>query len=67
MRVNAIAPGPMIFPEQYDDEKRAQEIGRTLLKRPGSPQHIADAVLALTGNDYITGAMLPVEGGRGLA
>lgn len=67
VRVNAIAPGPMIFPEQYDEAKRAQEIGRTLLKRPGSPQHIADAVLALTRNDYITGAILPVDGGRGLA
>lgn len=67
VRVNAIAPGPMLFPDEYDAGKREQEIQRTLLKRPGSPQHIADAVVALVRNDYITGAVLPVDGGRGLA
>jgi len=66
VRVNAIAPGPMIFPEHYDESRRASEIQRTLLKRPGSPRHIAEAVLALTSNDYITGVTLPVDGGRGL-
>ncbi len=66
VRVNAIAPGPMLFPDDYDEASRDREIQRTLLKRAGSPQHIADAVLALVKNDYITGAVLPVDGGRGL-
>lgn len=66
VRVNAIAPGPMLFPEDYDEAVRQREIERTLLKRPGTPQHIADAVLALIDIDYITGALLPVDGGRGL-
>lgn len=66
VRVNAIAPGPMLFPDDYDQASREREIQRTLLKRPGSPQHIADAVLTLVTNDYITGAVLPVDGGRGL-
>lgn len=66
VRVNAIAPGPMLFPADYDSATREREIQRTLLKRPGTPEHIAAAVLFLLGHDYITGAILPVDGGRGL-
>jgi len=64
VRVNAIAPGPVLFPDQYDPALRAREIKRTLLGRQGQPSNIADAVLALVGNDYITGVILPVDGGR---
>jgi len=64
VRVNAIAPGPVLFPDDYDAVAQQQEIARTLLQRPGTPQHIADAVLALVTNDYITGVVLPVDGGR---
>ena len=39
----------------------------TVLKRAGEPKHISDAVIALVRNDYITGALLPVDGGRSLA
>jgi pteridine reductase len=66
VRVNAIAPGPVLFPEGYDDAARQREIGRTLLQRQGHPQDIADAALALLRNDYLTGVILPVDGGRGL-
>ncbi|MFN8626010.1 MAG: SDR family oxidoreductase [Candidatus Binatia bacterium] len=64
VRVNAIAPGPVLFPDDYDPLLRQREIERTLLRRQGRPANIADAVLALLGNDYITGAILPVDGGR---
>lgn len=64
VRVNAVAPGPVLFPEAFDPEVRAREIVRTLLQREGAPHHIADAVLALVRNDYITGVVLPVDGGR---
>jgi pteridine reductase len=64
VRINAIAPGPILFPEDLDATVRQREIERTLLKREGDPQHIADAVLFLIRNDYITGAVLPVDGGR---
>lgn len=67
VRVNAIAPGPMLFPENYDAATQKREIERTLLRRSGSPQHIADAVVALVENDYITGVLLPVDGGRSLS
>jgi pteridine reductase len=64
VRVNAVAPGPVLFPEGYDPAAREREIARTLLKREGSPQNVADAIVALLRNDYITGAVLPVDGGR---
>ena len=64
VRVNAIAPGPVLFPEDFDATVRQREIDRTLLKRAGSAQNIADAALLLIRNDYITGVILPVDGGR---
>ncbi|HVO25209.1 MAG TPA: SDR family oxidoreductase [Candidatus Margulisiibacteriota bacterium] len=64
VRVNAIAPGPVLFPEDFDPAIRQREIERTLLKREGDPQNIADAALFLIRNDYVTGAVLPVDGGR---
>ena len=67
VRVNAIAPGPVLFPDDFDAEARAREIGRTLLRRAGEPEHVADAVVTLLRNDYITGVILPVDGGRLLA
>jgi len=67
VRVNAIAPGPILFPDDYDEESQQREIGRTLLKRSGEPENISDAAVALIRNDYITGVLLPVDGGRTLA
>ena len=64
VRVNAIAPGPVLFPEDFDPTARQREINRTLLRRAGEPQNVADAALALLRNDYITGVVLPVDGGR---
>lgn len=64
VRVNAIAPGPVLFPDDFDPAVRRREIERTLLKRAGHPQNIADAAVLLIRNDYITGVVLPVDGGR---
>ena len=64
IQVNAIAPGPILFPEYYTDEQKQRAINRTLLKRAGSPQDIVNAVVFLIENDYITGEMIHVDGGR---
>ena len=64
VRVNAVLPGPVLFPDDFDPAAREREVARTLLKRAGSPRHVADAVLALVRNDYLTGVLLPVDGGR---
>jgi pteridine reductase len=66
VRVNAIAPGPVEFPEQGLTEEQKQAIvEKTLLKRRGSPDDIARAALFFASEGtYITGQVLAVDGGR---
>ena len=64
VRVNAILPGPVLLPPDLPEDERERAIGATLVKREGSPANIAQAVLALVENDFITGVCLPVDGGR---
>jgi pteridine reductase len=66
IQVNAIAPGPVLFPDYYTEEQKRSAIERTLLKRAGSPDDIVNAVVFLIENDYITGEMIHVDGGRHL-
>lgn len=66
VRVNAILPGPVMLPEGMPDEERRAAINATLAKREGCPQNVADAVLFLLQNDYVTGVCLPVDGGRSI-
>jgi NAD(P)-dependent dehydrogenase (short-subunit alcohol dehydrogenase family) len=66
IQVNAIAPGPILFPEHYTDEQKKAAIEKTLLKREGNPQDIVNAVVFLIENDYITGDLIHVDGGRHL-
>lgn len=69
VRVNGIAPGPVMWPEGADSaELRAKILDRTLLKRPGSPEDIARTALFFAQDaPYITGQILPVDGGRSVA
>ncbi len=60
VRVCGVAPGPVAV-EPGQEERRAAE---TLLRRVGSPDDIADAVVYLAGAGYVTGATLVVDGGR---
>jgi pteridine reductase len=66
IRVNAILPGPVMIPRDLPPQERDAAIAGTLLKREGSPQNIAEAVVFLLENDYITGVCLPVDGGRSI-
>jgi pteridine reductase len=68
VRVNGIAPGPVLWPEgEMDAALQAKIIGRTALKRPGSPEDIARAALFFaTEAPYITGQVLAIDGGRSL-
>lgn len=63
IRVNAIAPGPVLPPEQYSAERQVKSAERTLLKRWGKPEDVANAVLYLAGADYVTGDIMFVDGG----
>lgn len=69
VRVNGIAPGPVMWPENPMDAARQQDIvNRTALKRAGGPEDIAKAVLfMLRDAPYITGQILAVDGGRSAA
>lgn len=66
VRVNAIAPGPVLWPEDgLDTALQAEIIDRTALKRPGSAEDVARAVLFFaTEAPYITGQVLAIDGGR---
>lgn len=68
VRVNGVAPGPVLFPEEFGAEPRRRAVDATLLQREGSPEDVARTVAFLaTGPDYITGAVIPVDGGRAIA
>jgi len=66
VRVNAIAPGPVMWPEgPMDAEVQAQILERTALKRIGSAEDIARAALFFVKDaPFVTGQVLPVDGGR---
>ncbi len=66
VRVNAILPGPVIFPPDMPEAERQAVIAATLVKRAGTPQNVAQAVLFFVENDFVTGVCLPVDGGRTL-
>lgn len=66
VRVNAVLPGPVMLPPDLPEEERSQAINATLARREGSPINVAQAVMALIENDFITGVCLPVDGGRSI-
>lgn len=66
IRVNAVAPGAMLWPEQALPETEKQDIlARIALQRVGEPDDIAKAVIYLCdAAEYVTGQILTVDGGR---
>ncbi len=64
VRVNAVMPGPVMLPQEMPEAERQHAIEGTLVKREGTPEHVADAVHFLICNDFVTGVCLPVDGGR---
>ena len=68
IRVNAIAPGPVLWPEhEMANELRQEIISKTALKREGSPTDIARAAVYFAKDaPYVTGQILAVDGGRSI-
>ena len=66
VRVNGIAPGPIMWPEAGMDAQLQKEIvAKTLLKRSGAPDDVVRAALFFVKDaQYVTGQILAVDGGR---
>lgn len=67
VRVNAVAPGPILWPDDaaFDGAARDAIVAHTLLQREGSPQEIARTVRFLLDDAaYVTGQVINVDGGR---
>lgn len=69
IRVNSVAPGAIAWPEEgnaLSSEEQQRIIDATPLKCHGNPEYIAQAVVALAQNPFITGQSINVDGGRSL-
>lgn len=64
IRVNAIAPGAVLLPDDASDEDARKLIESTPLRRLGAPEDVTQAVLYLIDAQYVTGEILVVDGGR---
>ena len=69
IRVNGISPGSILWPQdesQISEKEKMIMLDRVALKRQGSPNDIAQAVLFLANAKYVTGQVINIDGGRSL-
>jgi len=67
IRVNGVAPGAILWPENLDEVAKQRIVSRTFLKRQGEPKDISKTILYLIKDaDYVTGQIIAVDGGRSL-
>ena len=66
IRVNAIAPGTVLLPENAPQSKRDWAEGKSVLKRIGSPEDVAKTAAFLIEMDFATGGVYFMDGGRAL-
>lgn len=66
VRVNAIAPGTVLLPDNADEAKIRWSTENSLLKRIGTPEDVARTIIFLAESDFVTGAVYFVDGGRAL-
>ena len=65
VRVNAVSPGAIIWPDnELSDERKSEILNNTSLQRIGGPDDIAETVAFLASADYVTGQIIAVDGGR---
>jgi pteridine reductase len=64
VRVNAIAPGAVLLPDDWAEESAERLNETTPLRRMGSPDDVVGAMLYLISADYVTGETIIVDGGR---
>ena len=66
IRVNAIAPGLVLRSTDMQEAEWTRLVARLPLRRPGTADEVAEALLFLLANPYITGQTLAVDGGYSL-
>jgi pteridine reductase len=66
VRVNAVVPGAVLAPEGWPEEAQRKFVEATPLRRLGTPDDVAQAVLFLASAPFVTGEVLFVDGGRHL-
>lgn len=64
IRVNAVAPGTILKPEDWDDARWRKLADSLPLQRAGSPDDVARAVLFCLHSEFMTGQTLVIDGGR---
>lgn len=64
VRVNCVHPGPVMLPPDMPQAEKDAVIAATLVKREGSPDDVARAVMFLVESDFVTGTCVTVDGGR---
>jgi pteridine reductase len=64
VRVCGVAPGFVAFPHWWSEKQREEVLKRVPLERAGSPEDVARAVRFIVESDYLTGVILPIDGGR---
>lgn len=64
IRVNAIAPGAVLLPDEWEEKTGERLSDTTPLRRLGDPQDVVDAMLYLLHSDFVTGETIIVDGGR---
>lgn len=64
VRVNAVAPGPVLPPPDFEEAKIKRIAKKTLLNRWGEPEDVAEAVLYFVQATYVTGEVIAVDGGE---
>jgi pteridine reductase len=66
IRVNAVAPGMVLKPNEWSDDSWAKMIAALPLQREGTPEDVAEAVLYCVRSEFMTGQTLVIDGGRSL-
>jgi pteridine reductase len=66
IRVNAIAPGMIMKPDEWSEERWVRLIAALPLQREGTPDDVAEAVLYCVRSEFMTGQTIVIDGGRSL-
>lgn len=66
VRANAVAPGPVMLPDDFSEHEKEAIAKLTAVGRIGSPQDVAATCLFLAENDFMNGSVLVVDGGRSI-